>query len=87
MGSGESSLCVMTNPSNAFVMFLRYEGDSGFRSDNKAGNENAFEEFRLANGQSDHYPETWLIKKEQVASVVLTYFDHETMDTSINWQE
>jgi len=86
-GQGESSLCVMTNSSSAFLMYLRHEGDSGFRSTNKSGDENKVEPFKLSNGQADEYPETWLIEKEKVRSALLTYFDMGIMDKDIDWTE
>jgi hypothetical protein len=86
-GHEESSLCAMINPNNAFLMYLRYEGDTGFRSNNKSGHDNNTIEFRLSNGQSDHYPESWLTKKEKVKSALLTYFDGGGMDVNVDWIE
>ena len=86
-GHHESRICAMTNKHSAFLMYLRYGGDSGFRSNNKAAGERDVEEFRLSNGQSDHYPATWLIKKEMVRSALLTYFDTGTMDRGVDWIE
>ncbi|NBP71012.1 MAG: hypothetical protein EBU52_20025, partial [Cytophagia bacterium] len=59
-GHGKSALCILTNPDSAFLMYLRHEGDSGFRSNNKSGDESKTQEFKLSNGQVDLYPETWL---------------------------
>lgn len=62
-GHGKSALCIVTNPDSAFLMYLRHEGDSGFRSSNKFGDGNKTQEFKLSNGQLDLYPETWLTDK------------------------
>jgi hypothetical protein len=77
----------MTNTNSAFLMYLRHEGDSGFRSNNKFGDESKTQEFMLSNGQTDLYPETWLTEKWKIKSALLTYFDTGTMDTSIEWME
>ncbi|MEJ1241059.1 hypothetical protein WBG78_23125 [Chryseolinea sp. T2] len=84
-GHGESALCVITNATSVFLMYLRHEGDSGFRSNNVFGNESKEQEFRLSNGQVDLYPESWLIDKRNMESALMAYFDSGTMDTSIDW--
>jgi hypothetical protein len=86
-GQGKSALCIMTNTRSAFIMYLRYEGDSGFRSNNKFGDESKTQEFKLSNGQLDLYPETWLTEKGKIKSALLTYFDSGTMDTSVDWTQ
>ena len=84
-GHEKSALCVMTNVNKIFLMYLRHEGDSGFRSNNKFGDESKSQEFKLSNGQLDLYPETWLTDKEKIKSALLTYFDSGTMDASVDW--
>ncbi len=84
-GKGESSLCTMTNPSHAFFMYLRFDGDSGFRSNNSTADKNQTQDFRLSNGQIDQYPETWLTERARVREVILKYYDTGEMDTSLDW--
>jgi WD40 repeat protein len=86
-GHGKNTLCILTNPDTAFLMYLRHVGDSGFRSNNKSGDESKTQEFKLSNGQIDLYPETWLTDKANIKSAMLTYFDTGTMDKSIDWIE
>jgi hypothetical protein len=70
------------------LLYLRnHDGDSGFRSNNKLGDENASEDFMLSNGQLDEYPETWIVSKDKIKTALLTYFDLGTMDENINWYE
>ncbi len=68
-------------------MYVRHGGDSGFRSNNKSGDESKTQEFKLSNGQIDFYPETWLTDKANIESAILIYFDTGTMDTSVDWIE
>ena len=86
-GHEDGTLCIMTNPKSAFLMYLRNQGDHGFRSNNKRGDENKTQEFKLSNGQLDLYPETWLTDRERINSVLLTYFESGTMDKNVDWIE
>ena len=86
-GHAKTALCILTNSDRAFLMYLRYEGDSGFRSSNKSGDGSKTQEFKLSNGQIDLYPETWLTGKENIKSSLLTYYESGTMDKSVDWIE
>lgn len=86
-GKAQSKLCVMTNESKAFFMYLRFDGDSGFRSNNRFADIDQLQAFKLSNGQTDEYPETWLADKDKVRDVILTYYDTGNMASAIEWVE
>ncbi|MBA4032005.1 MAG: hypothetical protein C0478_14095 [Planctomyces sp.] len=61
--SDGQSLCALINGDLGWLMYLRYEGDSGFSSRNPDydGPPDAEIEYVLDNGQHDFYPASWAI--------------------------
>lgn len=86
-GKDGSTMCVMTNPTNAFFVYMAYKGDSGFRSNNPRGDENVTQEFILSNGQADYYPETYLTDKSFIREAVKQFYDSGKMPDCIQWVE
>jgi len=87
-GHGEATLNCLLNESNAILMYLRENGDSGFSS--RSGiiiKEEKFQSFLLSNGQIDEYPEKYLISKQSALEALITYFYYGEMDKSITWNE
>ena len=82
----QSSICLLKNGGNTFLMYLRYPEDIGFVSDSQC-KESGCIEYTLANGQVDEYPLSWCIDKEW-AYMALAYFYVNSGEQSpyINWQ-
>ena len=70
------SLCMLRNGEHAFLMYLRFPGDSGFASVGEAAAESTVE-YQLSNGQIDEYPASWCIPVEQCYKAVAYFFVNE----------
>jgi len=85
-GYGESALCLMTNRTKAFLMYLRYKGDCGYSSRDSSGdNENTID-FKLSNGQTDSYPENWTVDKKLGIESMIEYFRTGERSKNIDWE-
>src|SRR5215475_7936569 len=62
-GEGPSML-MLRNADHAWLMYLRYEGDSGFVTQGDQ-TRSGFCKYELSNGQIDEYPLSWCIELEQ----------------------
>lgn len=69
----ETSLCMLKNVKDVFLMYLRYPGDVGFVSGSQDV-ESEMTEFLLANGQTDEYPLSWCIDKEMAYKAMVYFF-------------
>ena len=67
------SMCMLRNGSNAWLMYLREAGDSGFRSSGDPIRP-GLERFWLGNGQVDEYPLSWCIDVERCYKAVAYFF-------------
>jgi hypothetical protein len=63
------SLCMLRSGEHAFLMYLRFSGDSGFVSKGESAAEGVIE-YELSNGQRDEYPAAWCIPVEQCYKAV-----------------
>ena len=82
-----TSLCMLRSGINAFLMYLRYPGDSGFTSQ---GNLEVTGDasYKLANGQQDSYPLSWSIEPEECYKAIVYFFVNEGMRPDwIKWHE
>jgi hypothetical protein len=70
------SMCMLRNGGSAFVMYLRFAGDSGFVSGGSCVTEGSIE-YRLSNGQIDGYPLAWCIPLEQCYKALAYFFVNE----------
>jgi hypothetical protein len=83
------SLCALINGGWGWLMYLRQEGDAGFSSRNPSydGDPKANVEYRLSNGQVDHYPASWALPVDQVRRA-LDYFEKEHRQPPfVTWHE
>ena len=65
-------MCMLRNGENAWLIYLRHEGDSGFNSvgqSDRAGTGN----YLLNNGQEDECPLAWCIELERCYKAI-AYF-------------
>lgn len=67
------STCMLRNGEHAFLMYLRFPGDSGFVSTSESIIKEAIE-YRLSNGQVDRYPQSWCIPIEQCFKALAEFF-------------
>ncbi len=69
------SLCMLRNGDDAWLMYLRHEGDSGFSSRSasaRAGSAN----FKLSNGQFDAYPLSWCVDVKQCYKAMAYFYEN-----------
>jgi hypothetical protein len=73
----------------AWLMYLRHEGDSGFSSRNPAydGPPAAVRSFTLENGQVDEFPSSWFYPEAIVAAALREFATHGTRPEVIEWHE
>ncbi len=84
---GGASICMLRNGRNAWLMYLRHEGDSGF---NSVGNSSlvGLAAYKLSNGQVDEYPLDWCIEVERCYKAIVYFFVNEGAKPEwVQWQE
>ncbi|WP_454908027.1 hypothetical protein [Variovorax gossypii] len=85
--TGGPSMCMLRNGQNAWLMYLRESGDSGFRSCGEldrlgVGN------FVLSSGQVDEYPLSWCIGVEQCYQAIAYFYVNDgAKPECITWHE
>jgi hypothetical protein len=80
------SICMLRNGEHAFLMYLRFSGDSGFVSAGGPGEGPV--EYTLGNGQVDAYPSSWCIPVEQCYKALAYFFINEGLRPGwIAWHE
>jgi hypothetical protein len=85
---GWPTLTALVNGSAAWLMYLRYEGDSGYstRNPNFGGPEAAMVEFQLSNGQVDEYPASWDITTAEAVRGMEYFFVTLQRPPWLTWQ-
>jgi hypothetical protein len=70
---------MLRNGEFAWLMYLRFEGDSGFVSQGVAS-------FELSNGQIDEYPRAWCIDIEKrYKALVFFYVNEGAQPDCVSW--
>lgn len=87
----ERAMMGLINKDWGWLMYLREEGDSGFRSRNPdyAGTDDDGKtmDFMLSNGQLDYYPLSYVLPAKQVMKA-LDYFEkHRQLPKFITWHD
>lgn len=85
-GNGPS-LCCLKNGHRAILVFLRFEGDSGFVSRDSSAHGSDRIEFILSNGQKETYPKKWTIPYENACAVMERFWTTKAMDDRITWSK
>jgi len=67
------SLCMLRNGDHAFLMYMRFPGDSGFVSRGGA-DVGAHVQYKLSTGQIDEYPQSWCVPVEQCFKALAYFF-------------
>jgi hypothetical protein len=73
----------------AWLMYLRHDGDSGFSSRNPSytGAPDAARSFILENGQVDEFPSSWFYPEAIVAAALREFAAHGRRPEGIAWHE
>lgn len=73
----------------AWLMYLRHDGDSGFSSRNPAyaGEPDAVQFFTLENGQVDEFPSGWFYPEAIVAATLREFAMYGSRPEGIKWHE
>lgn len=80
-------ISMLRKGANAFLMYLRAEGDSGFTS-RSANGILGTAPFRLSNGQDDQYPLSWCIGTSQCYEALIEFFSQNgNKPDSVIWHE
>ena len=81
------SISMLRNGSNAWLMYLRHDGDSGFTSHGNASRTGT-EAYKLSNGQVDEYPLSFCIDVEQCYQALAYFFVNDGSKPEwVSWQE
>ncbi|MCY1236227.1 hypothetical protein D9M72_488730 [compost metagenome] len=81
------SMCMLRNGENAWLMYLREPGDSGFRSSGDP-HRPGLGVFTLSNGQVDEYPLAWCIDVAHCRQALVDFRDRNgARPESITWCE
>ncbi len=80
-----SSLCLLTNSSRAFVLYLRYPGDSGLIATTNDQVTNTMIEFKLSNGQLDEYPARWTVPVHDALKILTSFIQDNNLLSYVNW--
>ncbi|MCG9599237.1 hypothetical protein L1D15_21340 [Vibrio sp. Isolate25] len=82
-----SSICMLKNDGDMFLMYLEHPEDDGVVSVGKfKGLENI--EFELANGQVDEYPKSWCLGSESaLKGLAYFYINNGLKSEYIDWQK
>jgi hypothetical protein len=80
-------ISMLRNGPNAFLMYLRADGDSGFTSRN-AKEKLGTAPFRLSNGQDDQYPLSWCLDTDECYKALIEFFSQNgEKPKCIEWHE
>ncbi|MEM8837362.1 MAG: hypothetical protein AAGE89_04665 [Pseudomonadota bacterium] len=86
---GEARMVALANKGSAFLMMLRFEGDTGFTSRNQAdsGPSDATMAFMLSNGQLDEYPESWVLPEGDWTEALVDFAVKGIRSDKIEWHK
>lgn len=86
-GPKEQRICVLTNGNIGWLMYLGFEGDTGYSSRNPAVTTNNKIEFCLSNGQCDEYPESWTYPLETIKTALYSFIDNGELPEQVKWHK
>ena len=81
------ALCALVNGDQAWLMYLRYNGDAGFSSRNPGyeGAREAVVDYVLGNGQRDQDPAFWADPTAEVFAALEWFAANKGSPPSITW--
>ena len=79
-------VCALVNGGVGWLMWMRYEGDAGCSSRNRAylGPADATVAYMLSNGQVDNYPASWAYPRAQVFAALESFARDQGMP-GVSW--
>jgi hypothetical protein len=81
------SMCMLRNGQHAFLMYLRFPGDSGLVSGDGANAETQVQ-YKLSNGQIDEYPQSWCVPVELCFKALAYFFVNDGQRPEwVTWHE
>ena len=81
------SMCMLRDGNHAWLMYLRFDGDSGFVSRGDQDSQGTCS-YTLANGQVDEYPLAWCIDIEQCYKAITYFFVNDGAKPNfVPWQD
>jgi hypothetical protein len=82
-----ASITMLRNGNHAFIMKMRFSGDSGLTSVGQESAEGSIT-YQLSNGQYDEYPVSWCIDKEQCYKAIAYFLVNDgDFPEWIRWRE
>jgi hypothetical protein len=82
-----TAMCMLRNGEYAFLMYLRFSGDSGFVTRSETP-QDKFVSYTLSTGQIDEYPASWCLSVEQCYKALAYFFVNEgLMPDWVDWRE
>ena len=85
--SSGSSMCALINEKTGWLMYLRYEGDTGFSSRNLNETSAKEIEFVLDNGQEDLYPKSWTYPLSDLKEALISFINNGELPSQIKWHD
>jgi hypothetical protein len=86
VGDGPS-MAMLRNSEHAWLMYLRFNGDSGFVSRGTQSNPGTCR-YTLSNGEVGEYPIAWCIDIEQCYKAIAYFFVNEGAQPQfVSWQQ
>jgi hypothetical protein len=84
---GAEMMSMVTNTNQAWLMYLR-EDEACFRSHNpQEPDDDRLIECRMADGQRDTYPCSWMVPRTEASRVLALFLDHGGRPEAINWKD
>lgn len=84
---GGQSISMLRNGDNAWLMYLRFDGDTGSVTQGAQPTDGTCV-YTLANGQMDEYPLSWCIPIEQCYEAITYFFlNNGGQYESVVWQD
>ena len=82
-----ASLCALINKNVGWLMYIRFEGDSGFSTRNPNLISKNTIEFKLSNGQMDHYPEHWTYDLKTLSDAMQNFLSDGQLPPQVTWHD
>lgn len=86
-GKNDESLCALINGDIGWLMYLRFEGDTGFSSRNLNITSEEDIEFSLDNGQGDFYPKNWTYHLNTLSKAMASFLEDGKPPSQLEWHD
>ena len=86
-GTNEQSICALINGNVGWLMYLRFEGDTGYSSRNPSETSEENIEFFLSNGQCDEYPKKWTYPLAILKEALFSFLDNGALPKQVEWHD